>query len=169
MAKEIERKFLVEDMNLLSEVVEDEGFLPLEIIQIYISDEVRLRVEYFDDKDGFAQEEYFINIKLGKSLMRQEYEYKIPKEDGKFFICDLQEAKKNHIDKTRCLFEYKNQTFELDIFKYKNDGLAILEIELDNESDKFELPPGIGKEVTDDERYYNSSLAKNPYKNWSKK
>ncbi|MEC7659009.1 MAG: adenylate cyclase, partial [Bacteroidota bacterium] len=39
-------------------------------------------------------------------------------------------------------------------------GLIIAEIELQSPEEKVALPPWIGKEVTGDSRYYNSSLAK---------
>ena len=40
------------------------------------------------------------------------------------------------------------------------------EIELPSEDAPFEKPDWIGEEVTGNARYYNSMLAKNPYKNW---
>ena len=40
------------------------------------------------------------------------------------------------------------------------------EIELSAEDEPFELPQWAGKEVSDDERYYNVCLAQHPYKEW---
>lgn len=64
--------------------------------------------------------------------------------------------------KTRYTFEYKDQVFELDVFEEQLEGLVLLEIELDSMDDKVNLPPflNILKEVTDDERYRNSRMAK---------
>jgi len=167
---EIERKFLVDNLERLKEDIKNSGgSVESRILQYYISDEVRLRVRYFEDEDGFYQEEYFINTKLGKSFMRKEYEYKIPKEEGKFFLLDLQKADKNYISKTRYLFEYRNKTYELDVFEVENKGLIILEIELDDKKDNrffSRMPRGVGREVTNDERYYNCNLAVNPYSDW---
>jgi len=39
-------------------------------------------------------------------------------------------------------------------------------VELEKENQEVTLPEWIGKEVTDDGRYYNSNLAKNPYSQW---
>lgn len=66
------------------------------------------------------------------------------------------------IFKTRYTFEYQNQVFELDIFEDKLEGLVLLEIELDSMDEKIKLPPflTIAKEVTDDDRYRNSRMAK---------
>ena len=47
-----------------------------------------------------------------------------------------------------------------------NEGLVMAEIELPSVDASFEKPEWIGEEVTGDPRYYNSMLARNPYKNW---
>ena len=59
--------------------------------------------------------------------------------------------------------------WEIDEFMDNNDGLVIAEIELKSESEQFDLPPFIETEVTGDPRYYNSNLAKHPYKTWKEK
>ena len=55
----------------------------------------------------------------------------------------------------------------IDVFEGANDGLIVAEIELDSEDQGFSLPPWVGEEVSGDARYLNSSLAINPYSNWS--
>jgi adenylate cyclase len=54
----------------------------------------------------------------------------------------------------------------VDVFEGDNAGLVIAEIELKDINEPFARPGWLGKEVTDDPRYYNVSLAGNPYKNW---
>jgi len=44
------------------------------------------------------------------------------------------------------------------VFNGNNEGLVIAEIELDDENDAFDRPSWLGKEVTGDQRYYNSNL-----------
>lgn len=44
--------------------------------------------------------------------------------------------------------------------------MIVAEIELESESEKFDLPDWVDQEVTGDEKYYNSNLSTNPYKNW---
>jgi CYTH domain-containing protein len=44
--------------------------------------------------------------------------------------------------------------------------LIIAEVELDDVNDDIVLPNWIRKEVTEDPRYYNANLVKNPYSNW---
>jgi adenylate cyclase len=43
---------------------------------------------------------------------------------------------------------------------------VVAEIELEDEAQAVPLPPWAGEEVTDDVRYYNSSLAVTPYNRW---
>ena len=54
----------------------------------------------------------------------------------------------------------------MDEFHGDNDGLVMAEIELGSETESFEKPHFIGKEVTGDRRYYNGHLRANPYKLW---
>ncbi len=69
---------------------------------------------------------------------------------------------KDPICKTRYTFKYDNQVFELDMFEEALEGLVVLEIELDSMDEKIKLPDflNVEKEVTSDERYRNSKLAK---------
>ena len=56
----------------------------------------------------------------------------------------------------------------MDVFLEDNKGLVIAEIELDFENEPFEKPHWLGKEVTGNKAYYNSSLSKNPFKSWER-
>ena len=56
--------------------------------------------------------------------------------------------------------------WELDEFHKDNQGLLIGEIELQKESQFFKKPIFVLNEVTNQPKYYNSSLQQNPYKNW---
>ena len=56
--------------------------------------------------------------------------------------------------------------FEVDEFYGDNEGLVIAEIELPSENTSFERPEWLGEEVTNEARYYNAMLSKNPYRNW---
>ena len=40
------------------------------------------------------------------------------------------------------------------------------EIELESETERFKVPEWIGKEVTEDIKYYNSNLSMKPFNNW---
>ena len=64
------------------------------------------------------------------------------------------------IEKTRHCFLHGGKLWELDVFPFWADR-AFLEIELKDEGERFELPPGIRliREVTDDIRYTNAALS----------
>lgn len=55
----------------------------------------------------------------------------------------------------------------VDRFLDRNDGLLVAEIELKTERAPVSIPSWCGPEVTDDERYYNENLARNPYTEWT--
>ncbi|MBQ5899000.1 MAG: CYTH domain-containing protein [Alistipes sp.] len=154
MAKEIERKFLVEG-----------DFMPFvesssRIAQGYIarSEELTLRVRTRDDKG-------YLTIK-GRSdeagMRRDEWEYEIPVEEAR----ELLRFSRGTIDKTRYLVPVGRHTFEVDCFYGENEGLVMAEVELKSEDESFERPAWLGREVTGDRRYYNSQLLKNPYTKW---
>ncbi|MBQ5395762.1 MAG: CYTH domain-containing protein [Alistipes sp.] len=154
MAKEIERKFLVEG-----------DFMPFvesssRIAQGYIarSEELTLRVRTRDDKG-------YLTIK-GRSdkagMRRDEWEYEIPVEEAR----ELLRFSRGTIDKTRYLVPVGCHTFEVDCFYGENEGLVMAEVELKSEDESFERPAWLGREVTGDRRYYNSQLLKNPYTKW---
>lgn len=157
MAIEIERKFLVNSMDFIDLAVEYH-----KITQAYISrsKEANVRVRLMDSTG-------FITIK-GKSdknkMSRLEWEFEIPESEAKEL---LEFAKTDKIVKTRYLVPEKSGLlFEVDVFEGKNKGLVVAEIELSSENQKFTTPQWAGKEVTKDNRYYNSSLSKHPFKEW---
>ena len=57
---------------------------------------------------------------------------------------------------------HENQYFEIDIYPFWNDK-AIVEIELNSENEEVKMPKCLYvlKEVTDDNRFSNYSLANN--------
>jgi adenylate cyclase len=153
---EIERKFLV-----TSEEFKSEAITKHEITQGYLNSNpertVRIRIK---------GESGFITIK-GKSnetgTTRFEWETEISLLEAKplFLLCE-----KGVIQKTRYEVSIGKHIFEVDEFHGDNEGLIIAEIELLNENEHFKKPDWLGKEVTNDIRYYNAYLSQNPYKNW---
>ena len=70
------------------------------------------------------------------------------------------------VDKVRHIVEYEGHTFEVDELYFQNEGLTVAEVELNDINEPFPRPEWLGEEVTGDPRYYNSSLARNPFCNW---
>ena len=153
---EIERKFLVKSNDFKSQ-----AFIQNRIAQGYLNSNpertVRVRIK---------GEKGFLTIK-GKGneggMTRFEWEKEIPVEEA-LLLLNLCEGGK--IDKIRFEIKVENHTFEVDEFFGENEGLIIAEIELSSENESFEKPNWLGEEVTNDERYYNAYLSRNPFKNW---
>jgi len=155
MAYEIERKFLV-DIEKLPKL--ENGFI---IKQAYMptSNNTVVRVRIKNTKA-------FLTIKgENKGLVRSEYEYEIPLEDAEEMISNL--CKKPIISKTRYEIKHENHIWEIDIFYEDNKGLIIAEVELESENEKVILPPWVKEEVTEEDKYYNSNLIRNPFLKWN--
>jgi len=161
MGVEIEKKYLLKNDSWKDKVSNSTAFK-----QGYLNDtdnsgnksSVRIRIE------GDSAN---INIKsMTLSITRQEYEYPIPLNDAEKLLNDL--CNKPLIEKTRHIVYYEECKWEIDEFEGDNKGLVVAEIELQNEKDDVPLPEWIGVEVSDQEKYYNVCLVKNPYSQWSK-
>lgn len=70
------------------------------------------------------------------------------------------------IEKTRHYVLVEDHLWEIDIFTGANAGLTVAEIELTAESEAFTRPAWLGDEVSDDPRYYNANLIRNPFTSW---
>jgi CYTH domain-containing protein len=154
MGKEIEKKFLILN-NDWRHLATGEPYC-----QGYLNSEKErtVRVRTIGDRG-------ILTIK-GPNLggTRLEYEYDIPFDEAREMLHEL--CRKPLIEKTRYKIPFKGFIWEVDEFKGENSGLIFAEIELQHEGQEFAKPPWIGKEVTDDSRYYNANLVKNPYSNW---
>lgn len=156
--KEIERKFLV-----TSEAFKGEAFAKHHIVQGYLNSHpertVRIRIK---------GESGFLTIK-GKGnetgTTRLEWETELSLSDAKplLALCE-----KGVIDKIRYDVTIGRHIYEVDVFSGENEGLIVAEIELQHEDEHFEKPEWLGKEVTNDERYYNAYLSKHPFADWPK-
>lgn len=71
------------------------------------------------------------------------------------------------VDKRRHLVPFGDHHWEIDEFEGANAGLVVAEGELADPGEPFESPPWLGREVTDEERYYNVYLARHPYSEWT--
>lgn len=111
-----------------------------------------------------TSEKGFITIKgVSVGATRTEYEYEIPKLEAKEL---LDQFAISELSKMRYEIPFENHIWEVDEFFGDNKGLIVAEIELTSENEKFNLPDWIADEVTEDDRYYNSNLTLNPFKNW---
>ncbi|MEI8094241.1 MAG: CYTH domain-containing protein [Spirochaetales bacterium] len=97
-------------------------------------------------------------------LVRSEYEYEIPATDAAELLDTL--CERPLIEKTRYRVPQDSLVWEIDEFHGENAPLVVAEIELDSAGQGFERPAWLGREVSDDPRYFNSRLAKTPYSAW---
>ncbi len=166
MALEIERKFLVNNNEFTNCCTSIQR-----IRQGYLNLDIDRTVQIRTSGDGC-----YLTIKgRNRGSVRQEFEYKIPEEDA-FEM--LKMCLTGFIDKNRYIVPANDLLIEVDVFAGDNAGLVVAEIEF-SESDprrdlsegelQHHLPEWIGKEVTDDSRYYNSSLLINPFRGWNHK
>jgi len=71
------------------------------------------------------------------------------------------------IEKTRYRIERDGRVWEVDEFHGANEGLIIAEVELEDEDQAVALPDWVGREISDDPRYLNVSLARQPISQWA--
>lgn len=145
MAKEIERKFLVDDMSFVGSAT-----CSHHISQGYLSRKPTVRVRILDDQA-------FITVKsrnLGAT--RSEWEYEVPIADAMemMHLCT-----EDLIEKTRYVVPIGSLTWEIDVFEGKLSGLVVAEVELPSEDTHIDLPPFVGEEVTGNPAFYNSALS----------
>ncbi len=152
---EIERKFLV-DRAKWSLIAKPAG---VTYVQGYLSidDDKVVRVRTAGNRG-------FLTIK-GKSdtFSHPEYEYEIPPDEALELI---RQYTSSVVEKVRTRIPAGKYTWEVDEFHGANEGLLMVEIELDNPQAHFEKPAWLGEEVTGDKRYYNAYLSLNPFGTW---
>jgi adenylate cyclase len=152
MATEIERKFLVNGAPWRNDtgVRFSQGYLNRDKERT-----VRVRI---------AGDKAFLTVKgVTRGATRVEFEYGIPVSDAEQLL-ELRDGP--IIQKNRYVLIHDGDTWEVDEFLGDNAGLVLAEIELTSEGQSFSRPPWLGAEVTRDLRYYNSSLAGHPYREW---
>lgn len=155
MAREIERKFLTTGTTWKA------GATGVRIRQGYLSTTpertVRVRTE-----GAHA----VLTIKgLTVGVSRREYEYTIPRPDADEMLDEL--CERPLIDKTRYRVPGGDgHTWEVDEFHGDNAGLTLAEIELASPDTPFARPDWLGREVSDDPRYFNANLIAHPYRHW---
>lgn len=155
MGIEIERKFLVINDNWRS----------LAQGKVYRQGYISTNNKMTTVRVRMIGEQAYLTIKSKtEGISRQEFEYPIPLEDSKIMLDTL--CDRPLIEKIRYQINHDNLIWEIDEFQGENQGLIIAEVELENENQIVNLPDWVGKEVSDDPKYYNVNLTKYPYQTW---
>ena len=157
MAIEIERKYIVKNLDFLSNI---EG---IRFLQGYIfqTDKCVARVRLSNENAWFTLKG------PTRELERDEFEYEIPLKDARQILNRF--CVEQVVDKTRYKVYCNDICWEIDVFHGENEGLCIAEVELETIDQQFAFPIWLGEEVSQDSRYFNSQLARNPYKEWMEK
>lgn len=148
MAKEIERKFIVTD-----DAWRDQVQAEIAMRQFYLAAgpgrTIRIRIS-----DGA---EAVLTLKFsGPGRGRDEYEYAVPLAEA----LEMQAfALGRVIEKTRHHVRFGGYLYEVDVFAGSLAGLVIAELETPDIVAAENLPPWLGRDVTNDGRYYNAYLA----------
>jgi CYTH domain-containing protein/thymidylate kinase len=154
---EIERKFLVERFS--TKMIPGNAVV-VEIEQDYLYSygehgevERRVRKRTLNGASSFY---YTVKKKTDHNAVRRERERLISPSKYRQLLKQKDPAL-SKVEKMRFCFAYKGHLLELDIYP---SGLAILEVELRDKDEHIEFPEGwVLKEVTNDERYKNRSIA----------
>lgn len=149
MAKEVERKFLVDGDGWRRFA---EAAVPIR--QFYLAANpgrsVRVRVS--------GGNSAMLTLKFGShASVRDEFEYPIPLVDAEelagFAIGHIVQKIRHHV-------RHRGYLYEVDVFAGSLDGLVIAELETPDSVPDASLPGWLGREVTGESAYYNASLAR---------
>ncbi len=151
---EIERKFLVKEIpdNL-------DTYERIDMTQGYLNTTPVVRVRKEND-------DYILTYKGSGLLSHSEYNLPLNKEAFEHL---LKKCDGIIISKSRYKIPITNNlTAELDIFKGDLDSLKLVEVEFDSveEANNFIPPEWFGEDVTTDNRYHNSYIAKYGLLKW---
>lgn len=145
---ERERKFLVADSAIIESALAAQV-----IVQGYpiVAAHHELRVRCVDD--GTAATLAVKSRAPGRERLELEWELPIA------VAIDLLATTERQVRKTRFSVVDGGVTWSIDRFEGKHEGLVIAEAELTAADDLPRVPGWCGREVTEDRRYYNESLA----------
>lgn len=144
--KEIEKKFLLAEG---SSIPIPAKFEKIKIKQAYIFAEkdkqVRIRL---------TRTKAVLGIKYTEGLVRDEFEYEVPLNDGKL----MYEKSNIKLEKERLSFKRGSEHYDVD--SYPN-GYIVVEVEFKNEKflNDWVKPKWLGEEITNDSKYSNIVLA----------
>ncbi len=148
---EIERKFLVAEapsgLGRYPRAAIRQGYLALDPD----GTEVRIRQK---------GERFFQTIKRGAGLQRIEVEVLLTRVQFEA-LWPMTEGRR--VDKVRYDIAYQDRVIELDVYGGTLSGLLTAEVEFPSleASTAFHPPPWLNREITEDKRYKNKSLAVN--------
>lgn len=155
---EIERRYRLLRPPSLAEL-DAHGAQPQRLEQIYLVEPPSgRRVRRIEEPGGEVRFRLTRKQHL-RDLVREEEEVSIDEGAYRRLLGEADPARRP-IRKTRYRVAHGAQVLEIDVFE-QPAGLVLLEVELRSEDELVELPVWLGpwRDVSDDERYANASLA----------
>jgi adenylate cyclase len=156
MSREVEGKYLVKNDSGRSQAGPGKFYR-----QGYLSTDpdrnVRVRIG-----DGKA----VMTVKGKGEAARDEFEWPIPVKDAEQILSRI--AIKPVIEKTRYEIRDRDLKWQIDEYEGENRGLVVAEVETDKDPLEVPKPQWLSEDVTDDPRYSNASLVKQPYRQTEK-
>lgn len=162
MQVEIERKFLPVDDGWRNGVTHS-----TRIVQGYLVGAAALAAGQAKAavRVRLAGDHAWLTVKAALAgVARDEYEVPLPPADAARMLETLCGGV---VEKQRHIVPVEGFDFEVDEFLGDNHGLVVIELELDDARQVFPRPPWLGREVSEQVRYYNVNLAQRPYVRWT--
>ncbi len=154
---EIERKFLVRpDVRLpksSSNYYQVQGYLPTKkgiTVRVRINTSKRERKAFLTIKGP----------KKGIARLEIERQIELLEAEALLLLCG------RTVHKVRHEIPYDGHIWEVDVFQTANKGLVVAEVELSTTTERVNIPPWVGREVSGVKKYSCSNLAKRPYREW---
>lgn len=156
MGIEIERKFL-----LIGDAWRAAANARIRMRQGYLTkggpSSVRIRI---------TGDEARLNLKSAEiGTTRLEFDWAVPRDEAEQILDRL--CHRPLIEKVRHLVPIGEHLWEIDEFEGDNAGLIVAELELGTADEAFVRPTWLGREVTQERRYYNQALVEHPFRAWS--
>lgn len=156
---EQERKFLIRKPS--EEVINNLGVREIFVIrQFYLvsTDEYERRIR-IRKRDGHEPEYFYTEKKHVSFGVREENERKISRQEFLEYLYCV-DFSRQPISKTRYVFDFRGNTFEIDIYDLESD-FAILEVELYDINMNIDLPNlQIIRDVTGEKGFSNGEISK---------
>src|SRR5438132_11612678 len=149
-SREIERKFLIKRLPV--KILRSRHF---SIGQGYLANEPRGRHVRLRKKGKTA----FLTFKVGRGTSREEREIRLSPQQ---FAMLWPATRGRRLRKTRYEIPWKKLKIEVDIYRGRNHGLVVAEVELPNYARcrPFKPPRWFGRAITGRKRYSNVRLAR---------
>lgn len=164
--EEYERRFLVDDLRILEGV---EHYREIQQAYLWVDGGYAIRVRLIRDPVASGEDGNcvaYLTLKGPRERPRDQMRYEAERE------IDVRHAEAiisiaPHVVTKRRYSIIAGETFDIDFFTGRNEGLVIAEFEASPQAvARLQKPWFASREVTFDQRYSNDGLAISPWRNW---